>query len=639
MIYRIFFAFVFPTFFFASVTVFDHCDLAAKQAARRIADLIISKKGEKTVLGLATGATMIPVYLELKSIICQEKINLENVITFNLDEYLDLPISDAQSYHSFMHRYLFDDLFAYGLRLENIYIPDADSWEVYEEKIAELGPIDLQLLGIGRNGHIGFAEPGASPLSRTSVICLAETTRKDNAHFFGGNLGLVPRQAVTMGIATILDAKEILLLAFGSSKADAVREAIQGSISPQVPATFLQKHPRVDFYLDSKAAANLKPLKIRRFANAFLLRDHELVKGDLWTEGGKIVEPKDVADEEIDVQGRILAPGFIDLQINGAFGCDFSRDPEDIEQVALKLPQYGVTSFFPTIVSSSSDRYKYLISKLQPNRFDGKRACNMGVHIEGPFFCPKRIGAHSSKNLISQARSLDEVYGDLHGVQILTLAPELPGMAKIIKELKQKGVLVAAGHSSATYPEIQEAMKNGVRFATHLFNAMPPYHHREIGIIGAALISPKMPYTVIADGFHLSPETLAMSYKCNPEGLVLVTDAAEAMGLPAGIYQLGSTEIEASEEALYVKGTNTLAGSKLSMDKAVRRLCEYTKCSKIYALESASLKPAELSGFYPIKGTLSKGADADFVILSDDLQVEATYIGAELVWERELDRK
>lgn len=630
--------FLVPFFLFCSVSTFSSSEVAAEKAARRIADLIVSRKGEKTVLGLATGSTMIPVYQELKKIIQKEKIDLKAVVTFNLDEYLDIPLSHPESYHSFMHTHLFNELFAYGLKSQNIHIPCGSTWEGYEEKIKKEGPIDLQLLGIGRNGHIGFAEPGVSPFSRTMIVDLAESTREDNARFFNGRLELVPRRAVSMGIATILEAKEIILLAFGENKAKAVQEAIRGAISSQVPATFLQKHPKVDFYLDAKAAEGLKQEKIRCFTNARLLIDHQFVEGELWTEGGKVAAKSSrSADEVIDMGGKMLAPGLIDLQINGAFGCDFSRNPEKLEKVASQLAQFGVTTFFPTIVSSSPERYQELLTQLQPDRFDGKKAANAGIHLEGPFFCPKRVGAHFMEHLVIAATPLEEVYGDIQGVQIITLAPELPGMEELIFDLKKRGIVVAAGHSSATFQEMKKAIKEGVTFATHLFNAMTPYHHREPGIVGAALIDPQIAYTVIADGNHLAPETVAMSYKCNPEGLILVTDATEALGRSEGVYRLGPLEIDCLEEALYVRGTNTLAGSKLSLDKAVKRLCEYTECSKAFALEAASLKPAIVSGLYPIKGTFTIGADADFVAFSEDLSIEATYIGAEKVWEAILE--
>src|SRR5262249_52333228 len=163
---------------------------------------------------------------------------------------------------------------------------------------------------------------------------LTEATRQDNASYWEGNWEKVPRRAVTMGIETILAAKEIVLLAFGEHKADALAKTLNGPISSQTPATALRSHPNTSFLLDERAAHLLKSSSILRFTHAEILRDHELQRGELWVKGGKIIPPQENADLEIDVQGGILAPGLIDLQINGGFGCDFSRNPERINVVA-----------------------------------------------------------------------------------------------------------------------------------------------------------------------------------------------------------------------------------------------------------------------------------------------------------------
>jgi len=157
-------------------------------------------------------------------------------------------------------------------------------------------------------------------------------------------------------------------------------------------------------------------------------------------------------------------------------------------------------------------------------------------------------------------------------------------------------------------------------------------HHRSPGIIGAALIDPQLPYSLIIDGLHLCPETILLCWRCNPNGLILVSDATEALGLPAGSYKLGTLEIEVQGKQIYLAGTRTIAGSNLNLNKAVRLLHSITHCSKVEALEAASLKPAKFIQIYPQKGTLAIGSDADFVVLSDQLEVESTYIGGELAW-------
>lgn len=381
-------------------------------------------------------------------------------------------------------------------------------------------------------------------------------------------------------------------------------------------------------------AAYAESYPVRRFINARLIMDDGIHEGELWVSQGKILFPQKIAHETIDVEGKILAPGFIDLQINGGFGCDFSINPERIAETAKSLLQFGVTSFFPTLVSLSPEQYKKILPKLQPSAFDYQRAANLGIHVEGPCFAQEYLGAHDPSHRPLKIECSESIYGSLKGVKLVTLAPELPGAENLIKELKNREILISAGHSAATYSEMKRAIGWGVAFTTHLFNAMKPYHHREAGIIGAALLNPQIPYSIILDGVHLSAETVLLCWKCNPEGLILVSDATQVLGLAEGNYWLGSMEIESMGKGVYLKGTRTIAGSKLSLDQAVRSLHQITDCSLAQALQAASLKPAKVAGLYPAKGTLSVGSDADFIFLSDELQVEATYIRGECVWKK-----
>lgn len=231
--------------------------------ARGIANLIRHKaaRGEMCVLGLATGATPLAVYRELVRLHKCEGLSFNNVITFNLDEYYGLSRNDANSYWQFMHRHLFNHI---DIKSENINIPDGsvglddieEYCDSYEAKMASVGGIDVQLLGIGRTGHIGFNEPGASVFSGTHLVGLAEQTRKDAAVDFGG-IKNVPTLAITMGIKTILNASKIVLLAWGAKKASILQKALEGPIGPMVPASYLQVHQNVSIFIDHKAASCL----------------------------------------------------------------------------------------------------------------------------------------------------------------------------------------------------------------------------------------------------------------------------------------------------------------------------------------------------------------------------------------------
>jgi 6-phosphogluconolactonase/Glucosamine-6-phosphate isomerase/deaminase len=242
--------------------------------AQRIAKLIRDKqaKGEKTVLGLATGVTPIAVYDELIRLHKEEGLSFKNVITFNLDEYYPMQPSSAQSYVRFMNQYLFDHV---DIDRANIHIPDGTLAESniaafclnYEKQIETLGGLDLQILGIGRTGHIGFNEPGSAPNSGTRLVTLDDLTRTDAARDFGGKDG-VPTKAITMGVGTIFKARQIILMAWSEKKAPIIKKAVEGELSAEVPATYLQLSDHVEFVLDTPAASELT-----RFDTPWLVKD------------------------------------------------------------------------------------------------------------------------------------------------------------------------------------------------------------------------------------------------------------------------------------------------------------------------------------------------------------------------------
>jgi len=240
----------------------DH-DEVSGEAARVISNLLREKPS--SVLGLATGSTPLDLYKELIRMYKDEGLDFSKVTTFNLDEYIGLPPSHPESYHHFMNEHLFKHI---NVPERFIHVPSGmvDVNEVhrinrfcdwYEEEIIRFGGIDLQLLGIGSNGHIGFNEPGSSLGSRTRIKTLSKNTRKDNARFFDNDLEQVPKYAITMGIGTILDSKIILLIAAGKSKAKAIKDTVEGPITNQVPASALQLHERVFLIIDEDAAAQL----------------------------------------------------------------------------------------------------------------------------------------------------------------------------------------------------------------------------------------------------------------------------------------------------------------------------------------------------------------------------------------------
>ncbi|KAM9209942.1 N-acetylglucosamine-6-phosphate deacetylase isoform 3-T3 [Dugong dugon] len=359
---------------------------------------------------------------------------------------------------------------------------------------------------------------------------------------------------------------------------------------------------------------------VLQFTNCRLLRGGRLLREDLWVREGRILDPEKLffderrlADRQQDCGGCILAPGFIDVQINGGFGVDFSLATEDVGSgvalVARKILSHGVTAFCPTLVTSPPEVYHKVLPQIPVKRGGPHGAGVLGVHLEGPFISRQKRGAHPEAYVRSfEANAFHDVlatYGSLDNVCILTLAPELDRSHEVIQELTARGIRVSLGHSVADLRTAESAMQSGATFITHLFNAMLPFHHRDPGIVGL-LTSDQVPpgrhifYGMIADGIHTNPAALRIAHRAHPQG------------------------------------TKTLCGSIAPMDTCMRHFLQTTGCSVESALESASLHPAQLLGLEKHKGTLDFGADADFVVLDDGLHVQATYISGERVWQAEV---
>ncbi|KAK2543783.1 Amdhd2 [Columba livia] len=385
---------------------------------------------------------------------------------------------------------------------------------------------------------------------------------------------------------------------------------------------------------------------IVQFTNCRILRSHQLQREDLWVRQGKILNPeklffdeKGSADIQLDCKDSIIAPGFIDVQINGGFGVDFSLATDDfksgIDLVSQKILSHGVTSFCPTLVTSPPSVYHQVLPQLSIRNGGAHGAGILGAHLEGPFISKEKKGAHPEHCLrtfeAGAFQDLLATYGSLDCVRIVTLAPEMKRSSEVIQELTQRGICVSLGHSVANLAQAEEAVQHGATFITHLFNAMLPFHHRDPGIVGL-LTSDKIPagrrvfYGMISDGIHTNPAALRIAHRAHPKGMVLVTDAIAGMGLAPGRHTLGQQVVVIDGLNTYIAGTKTLSGSVATMDTCVRHFQEATGCSVETALEAASLHPAQLLGIEHKKGTLNYDSDADFLMLNDDLYVQATYI-------------
>ena len=275
----------------------------------------------------------------------------------------------------------------------------------------------------------------------------------------------------------------------------------------------------------------------------------------------------------------VVVPGFIDLQVNGAFGKDFTADPTAIWDVAREYARYGVTSFLPTIITSPLDNIAAAQAVVcRPPA--GFRGCEpLGLHVEGPFLNPARKGAHNPDFL--RPPTLDAVanWAPQTGVRLVTLAPELPGALEVIRSLAARGVVVSAGHSMATYAEALAGFDAGIRYGTHLFNAMPPLAHREPGLPGALLTDERVAAGFIPDGIHTHPAIIRLAWKqLGPERFSMVTDCMAALGMGPGRHMLGDFEVIVDETSARL-ADGTLAGSILSLDQGFATWC----ANRLYA--------------------------------------------------------
>lgn len=332
----------------------------------------------------------------------------------------------------------------------------------------------------------------------------------------------------------------------------------------------------------------------------------------------------------VDASGLLAAPGLIDVQVNGGFGHDFTREPASLWAVGARLVEHGVSAFLPTIISSPPERIERAQAALAAGPPAGYRgAVPIGLHLEGPFLSPQAAGAHDPAQLRAPDPALAAGWSPASGVKLVTLAPELPGALALSERLAAAGVVVAAGHSTASYEQGLDAIDAGVRYATHLLNAMPPLDRRAPGLAAALLEDSRVTIGVIPDGIHLHPAVLRLVARiCGPERLSAVTDATAALGLPDGEHILGDGSVTLADGAVR-RPDGRLAGSALPADEALRRLASLAALGPLdEVIGTMTLVPGRLLGD-ATRGQLVAGARADVVLLTPQLEVVATYVGGE----------
>jgi len=339
---------------------------------------------------------------------------------------------------------------------------------------------------------------------------------------------------------------------------------------------------------------------------------------------------------DIALASGALLPGFVDLQVNGYYGTEFPADPAAMAAVVTRLPETGTTALLPTFVTAPPGALETALrsaAALFP-ALSARGARVLGVHAEGPFISPARKGAHREAWITDPApAAVDRLLEAGQGVlRMVTLAPERDGAMAAITRLADAGVLVSIGHSDATACQVARAAGRGARMVTHLFNAQRPLHHREPGVVGQALIDPRLTSGLISDLRHVAPGVCVLAFRAAPGRICAVTDAAACAGMPPGRYRLGGEPIvlPPGEGMPPVREDGTLAGSALRMDAGVANLVA-AGVGLAEAAAAATRVPADLIG-RPDLGRIAPGAAADLVWVGDDLRTRATWIGGELVY-------
>lgn len=351
---------------------------------------------------------------------------------------------------------------------------------------------------------------------------------------------------------------------------------------------------------------------------------------------GSIELPPDT--RQLDFPDAILAPGFIDIHIHGAAGHDSMQiGTEGARKMGNFLARHGVTAYLPTTVTTSeSDTLQALqwladaVDLPPTGNIDKPCARPLGIHLEGPFISHARCGVHPAAYIQLPDIAALERYRNASRdrISVITVAPEVPGALELIRSAVAQGIRVSVGHTNATLEETKAAVDAGACNATHTFNAMRRFEHRDPGVIGAVLTDDRIYADLIADGLHVMPPVVEMFLRCKgKERAILISDATSATGMPPGRYHLGAFEVEV--DGLRCDSHGKLAGSVLTLDVALQNVMQFAGWSLQDSVRLITLNPAALLGIEKKKGQLIPGADADIVVLSPNGEVLSTFIGGQ----------
>lgn len=334
-------------------------------------------------------------------------------------------------------------------------------------------------------------------------------------------------------------------------------------------------------------------------------------------------------------------PGFIDVHIHGVNGADIMDATKDaLDTMVQALPKEGTTGFLATTITQEESLIesailnvaKYIEAKQAPGTAE-----ILGIHLEGPFVNAEKAGAQPEQYIIDPDLEVFNKWQSMTkgSIKMVTLAPERPGGLEMIRYLAGHGVIASIGHTNATYEETIQAMNAGANHVTHLFNQMRGLHHREPGVVGAALLHDQLVAEIIADGVHVRPEAVDLAYRMKgKDGLILITDSMRAKCLKNGHYDLGGQDVIVKDGKAVLQD-GTLAGSVLKLGSAVKNMMDFTGCTLEEVIEMASATPAKQLNLFDRKGSIADGKDADIVVLNKDLEVVMTLCRGSVAFDQQ----
>jgi len=345
----------------------------------------------------------------------------------------------------------------------------------------------------------------------------------------------------------------------------------------------------------------------------------------------------DGCENTLDAEGRIIAPGLIDVHIQGAGGADvLDGTVEALTAISQTCARFGVTGFLATTVFKPDAGNEHLAVAADCVGRDLSGAALLGIHLEGPFISPVKRGMIQPDCICPPSRKvLDEILDATKGrLDLMTIAPELPDCLPIIRSLVDSGVVAAFAHSNATYEETLAGFDAGISHVTHLFNAMAPCHHRSPGPLVAIFQTDRITAQIIPDGVHIHPAVLRFAFEMlGPERTVPITDGMQAIGLGDGKFVYNGIDYESKDgTARYADGT--LIGTALGLSQLLQRFVQFTNCPLDVAIRTAAQNPAELLGLGDRKGRIAPGKDADLILLDADLSVHATIVAGNVVFRQ-----